>query len=170
MSAKDAFFKKLKENNISQEDLRAKVKTDKAFYRGAIFDLTGLIETWLTGSGVKVTTTDNNFNDETILTRQGCEDLSDYKVHVCRIENGGKVAIVAPEGIYGGRESKGWASLTIDTPNRSPRTQKFSLRLADNGTWSIRPGDAAAILYTSTIREEMPLTEESFFRAIQSLA
>lgn len=170
MSAKDVFLKKLKENSSSQEERRAKVQTDKTFYRGAIFDLAELFETWLRGSGVKITTTDNDFSDETILTHQGCEDLNTYKVHVCRIENGENIAVLAPEGIYGERGAKGWASLTINTPNRSPRIQKYTLRLADNGTWTISPGDSAADIYASPIREEMPLTEEVFFKAILSLA
>lgn len=170
MSAKDAFFKKMKENSSSKEELRSKVKTDKDFYRGAIFDLTKLFETWLHGSGVKVTTTDNNFSDETILTRQGCEDLSAYQVHVCTIENGENIAFLTPEGIYGERGAKGWASLTINTPSRAPRTLKLTLRLADNGTWTISPDDNVASVYASPIREEMPLTEEVFFQAIQSLA
>lgn len=170
MSAKDDFFKKVRENANSNEELRSKVKSDINAYRSAVYDLTKQIENWLHASGVEVSTTENNFRDETILTRQGCEDLSAYQIHVCGIKNGEKVAIIAPEGIYGGRGTKGWASLTIDTPYRVPRTLKFTLRLADNGTWTIRPGDDTASVYASPIREEIPLTEESFFRAIQSLA
>ena len=170
MSAKDDFFKKVKENNSSQEERRSKVQTDKVFYRGAVFDLTELFESWLRGSGVKVTITDNDFSDETILTLQGCEDLNTYKVHVCRIENGEKIAVLAPEGIYGERGAKGWASLTINTPNSAPNTLTLTLRLDNDGVWNIGPGDNAADVYASPFEKEMQLTEESFFLAIQSLA
>lgn len=170
MSAKDDFFKKVRENADSDEERRSKVKSDINTYRSAIYDLTKQIEIWLHGSGVGVSTTENNFRDETILTLQGCEDLSAYQIHVCGIKNGEKVAIIAPEGIYGGRRTKGWASLIIKIPNQIPGTLKFILRFTDENNWTIKTGEDVASMYASVIDEEIPLTEESFFRAIQSLA
>lgn len=170
MSAKDDFFKKVQENNSKQEDLRASLQARRTSFRSAMFDLTKQVDHWLHGSGVEVITTERNFHDETIITFNGCEDLSLYSAAVCKISNGTKTATIEPLGIHLRKETKGWASLTIDTPNRAPRTQRFIMRLIDDGTWTIRNDDASSSIHEPLIKQETPLTEESFFQTISSLA
>ncbi|WP_283647538.1 hypothetical protein [Hafnia paralvei] len=170
MSAKDEFFKKVQESNNTQEDLRSRVQANIMSFRAAMFDLTKQVDSWLNGSGIGVTTTEQSFRDETILMLPGCENLSSYKASFCKMQNGSKMAIIEPIGIYGGTATKGWASLAIDTPNRAPRIQKFILRLNDNGTWSIRNDDAPSSMYEPLIKPESPLTEDSFFQTISPLA
>lgn len=170
MSARDGFFKKVQENQNNQQDLLSKVRADVMSFRAAMFDLTKQVENWLNGSGVEVFTTENLFNDESISFIQGCEGLSTYKIAACRIKNGAKTAALEPVAVYGGRATKGWASLTIDTPNRAPRIQKFLLLLGEDGLWKIRNDNMPTHMNDSLIKQEYELNEESFFQAIESLA
>ena len=170
MSAKEGFFRKVQENQNNKKDQLSQVKADVTFFRSAMFDLTKQIETWLDGSGVQVVTTEQHINDESISFIDGCEALSTYKIAVCTMQNGPKVAVVKPASVYGGTASKGWASLTIDTPNRAPRIQRFLLRLGEGGTWTVRNDDMPTNMHDSLDKQEYKLTEENFFQAIQPLA
>lgn len=170
MSAKDAFLKKVQENKSNQEDLRSIVQAHRTSFRSAMFDLTKQVDHWLHGSGVEVITAERNFHDETIITLNGCEDLSSYSVAVCTMSNGTKTATIEPLGIHLRKGTKGWASLIIDAPNRAPRTQRFIMRLIDDGTWTIRNDDVPSTIHEPLIKPETPLTEESFFQTISSLA
>jgi len=170
MSARDGFFKKVQENQDNQQNLISRVQADVMSFRAAMFELTKQVEQWLHGSGVEVATTEKLFNDESVSFIQGCEDLSTYKISSCRIKNGPKTAVIEPAAAYGGKATKGWASLTIDTPNRAPRIQKFLLRLGEDGTWTIRNDDMPSNMHDPLIKQEFALTEETFFQAIESLA
>lgn len=166
MSAKESFFKKVKENKSNQEEFANKIRSDIGSFRNKMFELTKDIDMWLHGSGVEVVISEVPFNDGTISAIPGIESLSNYKSSVCRMKNGSKTALLQPEGIYGG-ENKGWASLTIETPERHPATQRFLLRVRSDDSWVIKKE------YTKQFvskYDEKDLTESSFFEAIESLA
>ena len=139
-------------------------------FRSAMFELTKQVEQWLHGSKLEVATAEKSFNDESVSFIQGCESLSTYKISSCRIKNGLKTAVIEPAAAYGGNATKGWASLTIDNPNRAPRIQKFLLRLGEDGTWSIRNDDMPSNMHEPLVKKEHALTEDTFFQAIDSLA
>lgn len=66
MSAKDAFFKKVQENNNAQEAHVKRAKTDIETFRTSMAALIQQVESWLKGSGVEVSVTGNRYHDESI--------------------------------------------------------------------------------------------------------
>lgn len=167
MSAKDAFFQKIQDNKAAQQSQEDKVRQDIQNFRTGMVQLTQQIQQWLDGSGVEVTITDIDFQDETLITmEERIRNLSHYSNVIMKIKNNNKTAVISPLGVYGGG-AIGWASLIIDNPSQAPRQEKYILRMSDeDNTWSIRQDRTPM----GNMLENIQLTEDIFFQVISSLA
>jgi hypothetical protein len=170
MPAKDAFFQKVQENKVTQQSQEESIKRDIQTYTTSMVKLTQQIQQWVNGSGVSVTVSEVDFQDDTLSMMQGSiRNLSRYRNVTLKITNDNKTASLTPLGVYGGG-AVGWASLVIDNPSRAPRQERFLLRLnREDNVWSIRP-DITPNLRDPLLPENTPLTEEIFFQTISSLA
>lgn len=170
MSAKDVFLKKVQENNNSQASRIERAKEDIKTFRTRMKDLVNQVDEWLKGSGVEVTIIENEHHDSSIAIMAGdSSNLGRYPVSSIRLKNGTKTASITPIAIYG-YAAAGRATLTLENPNRAPRTVKYCLILdKDDFSWYILPENQPAAR-PGQPRQRDPLTEEIFFRAIESLA
>lgn len=166
MSAKDDFFKKVTENKERQEATKVQIASDTLRFTNAMHHLIQQIEAWLHKSGIDVVVTENEHHDESIMMYSGGEKLSTYRVKSCHMKNGVKKASLIPIAVYGGQK-RGWASLSIDNPNRAPRNQKYLLSLSSDDVWIIKQDIVSPRAQQDNGAE---LTEESFFQALESLA
>lgn len=168
MSAKDAFFQKVQENKATQQSQEENIKQDIQTYRAGMVKLTQQIQQWVNGSGVVVTVSEVDFQDETLLMMQdSIRNLSRYRNVTLKITNNNKTALLMPSGVYGGG-AVGWASLLIDNPSRAPRLERFLLRLnREDNVWSIRPDRTPN--FGEAQPQNTPLTEEVFFQVISCL-
>jgi len=172
MSARDNFMKKAQENSASQQNLTEKVKRDTQNYRARLHDLTKQIDEWLHNTGVAVSIKETNFRDENISFLPDGESLSQYRANTLTMKHGQKTALLEPVSVYG-EDARGTVLLSIDNPNRSPRDEKFILQLDKAGLdWTIRRAvnPSTITMNSPLVLPENPLTEESFFGAIESLA
>ncbi|TBL63852.1 hypothetical protein [Hafnia paralvei] len=162
MSAKDGFLKKVQENNEAQQSNEERVKKDIQEFRSRVFSLAKQVEQWLHGTGIQVSIGSKRLHDETVSFAMGNSAHGSYEVTTVQLQNNTKSARIEPEWLYG-LGLKGSVELVIDTPNRSPRQQKFSLCMGPNESWLIsRDGQRK--------NEGETLTEETFFSSIESLA
>ena len=170
MSAKDVFFKKVQENNDSQASRIERAKEDIQTFRARMKTLVSQVDEWLKGSGVEVTIIENEYHDDSIGIMAGnTSNLGRYLVSSVRLKNDTKTASITPIAIYG-YGAAGRAALTLENPNRAPRTTKYFLTLnKDDLSWYIHPENQPAAR-PGQPRQSDPLTEETFFRAIESLA
>lgn len=170
MSSKDAFFKKVQENNDSQAARIERAKEDIQTFKTRMKDLVNQVDKWLKGSGVEVTILENEHHDSSIGIMAGnTSNLGRYLVSSIRLKNDTKTASITPIAIYG-YAAAGRATLTLENPNRAPRTTKYFLTLdKEDLSWYIHPENQPAAR-PGQPRQRDPLTEESFFRAIETLA
>jgi hypothetical protein len=166
MSAKDAFFKKVQENNEAQQSNEERVRTDVKSFRARVFSLSKDIEQWLHGSGIQVSQSEVLLNDETVSYALGNNADGRYNITQIRLQNGDKNAVLKAEGLYY-MGPTGCLSLTITNPYRAPSQTKFTLfmRVAnqqEEGWTIVRDGQKSP--------EGKRLTEDEFFSAIESLA
>ena len=170
MSAKDAFFKKVQENNNAQETHVERAKTDIEKFRTSMATLAQQIESWLKGSGVEVSVTEDRHHDESIGHVLGSGyNLGQYQIVSVRLKNNTKTGMIKPDAVYG-YGAAGRATLTLENPDRAPRTAKYFLILSkDDHSWSIRPENQPPA-QPGQPRQSYPLTEENFFKVIETLA
>lgn len=166
MSEKDAFFKKVQENNEAQQSNEERVRTDVNSFRARVFSLSKDIEQWLHGSGIQVSKSEVSLNDETVSYALGNNADGRYNITQVRMQNGEKNAVLKAEGLYY-VGSAGCLSLTITNPYCAPSQTKFTLfmRVAnqqEEGWTIIRDGQKSP--------QGKILTEDEFFSAIESLA
>lgn len=166
MSAKDAFFKKVQENNEAKQANAERVQNDIQEFRSRAFSLGENIEQWLEGSGINVSRSEVPLNDGTVAFALGNSDSMRYNIAHIRLQNGDKSAVLKAEGLYY-VGSTGCMSLTVSNPNRAPAQSKFTL-----------------FMHVATQKEEgwvitkdgqknpqgKLLTEDEFFSVIESLA
>lgn len=165
MSAKDAFFKAVKNNNEMAQSNELRVKEDINEYQRKTFQLSVQIQDWLDGSNVNFQAYESQFYDESVEFSAN-STLAQYKMTNIRIDNNGKQLTLSPEGLYYFGGSKGKLVLTIDNPSRSPRQTKFSLWMqkeSNTNGWSISEDKTNS----SDCKE---LTEEVFFQTISQIA
>lgn len=170
MSAKDDFFKKVQENNEAQQTHEERVKSDIQVFRSRMSSLAKQVEQWLHGSGIEVSITEKHHHDESIMCQlNNNTNLDRYTIASVSLKNQTKIATLNPVGVYGGG-ARGWVSLVVDTPSRAPRLQQFLLRLdKEEDNWTIR-SDIQPVGRPGQLPQSDPLTEETFFKAIESLA
>jgi|APAga8741243762_1050094.scaffolds.fasta_scaffold02047_10 hypothetical protein len=170
MSAKDAFFKKVQENNDSQAARIERAKEDIQTFRTRMKVLVNQVEQWLKDSGVEITIIENEHHDDSVGIMAGdSSNLRRYLINSIRLKNGTKTAAITPIAIYG-YGAAGRAALTLENPNRAPRTTKYFLTLdKDDLSWYIHPENQPAARPGQPRQRDL-LTEESFFRAIETLA
>lgn len=162
MSAKDNFVKQVQENNEAQQSNEERVKKDIQEFRSRVFSLAKQVEQWLHGTGVQVSIGSKRLDDETVSFALSNSTCSSYEITTVQLRNNTKSAKIEPEWLYG-FGLKGSVVLVIDTPNRSPRQQKFGLCMGPDESWIIsREGQRRG--------EGETLTEETFFMALESLA
>ncbi len=165
MSARDSFFKKVQENQKTQQSQAKKVTDDIKLFRFGMAELTGQIKGWLTDSGVQVTITERQILDRSlkniISENPSINDI--YPLTEISLVNGTKAAKFTPDGLYFS-ENGSSVLLTVNNTQLSPAPKKFVLVLDNNAkAWTIRPDEHEAF-------EAALLTEETFFRAIETLA
>lgn len=167
MSAKDAFFKKVQENNEARLSHEERVRSDINTFRSRAFSLSKDIDLWLQGSGIQVLQSEDLMYDETVKFVSGNNIDGRYNITQVRLQNGNKNALLKAEGLYYMGGSTGCLSLTITNPNRAPSQTKFTLFMhvanqQEEGWTIIRDGQKSP--------EGKLLTENEFFSAIESLA
>lgn len=169
MSAKDAFFKKMQENSEAQNNRLEQAKVNVETFKTSMETLARQVESWLKGSGVEVLITEEIHHDASIGHFTGSSNLGQYLVASVRLKNNTNIGTIKPNEVYG-YGAAGRATLTLDNPSRAPRETKYLLILSkDDHTWSIRP-ENQPLAQPGQPRQSDPLTEESFFKAIDTLA
>ncbi|QJT82294.1 hypothetical protein [Kosakonia sp. MUSA4] len=165
MSAKDDFFKKVKENRNSGEEHAERVRQDITLFRSRLSELAEQITQWLQGSGIEITRTETLLNDDSVKQFPGNGTDGTYKTPQVNLKNGEKVAELKAECLYGA--GLGCVSLIITNPYRAPSKTTFKLYMniknqPEEG-WMIK-------IEHMPIHHAKLLTEEIFFGAIEALA
>jgi len=166
MSAKDAFFKKIQENNEAKQSNEERVRADVNSFRARVFSLAKDIDQWLHGSGIQVSQSEVLLNDDSVGFSLGNNADGRYKITQVKLQNGDKNAVLKAEGLYY-IGATGCLSLTITNPYRTPSQTKFTLfmRVANQQEegWTITKDGQKSL-------QGQLLTENEFFTAIESLA
>jgi hypothetical protein len=166
MSAKDTFFKKVQENSQAQQSKEVQVKQDIKQFQIETMKLTQQIKGWLDGSGIEIVEGETELHDDTVSYALGNTSLMRYSIANLVMKNGVKSAKLIPDFLYGfGFQGK--LTLTIETPNRSPSKQIFSLHMYEHNQseegWHLICADQRPA-------KRVLLNEDVFFETIGSIA
>ncbi|MBS0969541.1 hypothetical protein CYR40_08505 [Chimaeribacter arupi] len=153
MTAKDDFFKKMRENVEEERTAIEAVKEDISMFQREIAFLFENIELWFQDSSVRCDRT------ETFLTA-GNAPYARYQVQELRLTNGKKTLFIVPQGLYYFGGAKGCILVSVGN-DRSDR-KLFELRMQD----SRANFENWAIIDHQKPHHVTPFNEENFFRLI----
>jgi len=153
MSAKEAFFKRMRENVEEEKAAVDALKEDIAAFQREIAFLFENIELWFQDSGVRCE------RKEAFLTA-GNAPYVRYQVQELCLTNGKKTLYIVPQGLYYFGGAKGCILVTIGN-DRSDR-KLFELRMQD----SRANFENWAIIDHLKPHHVTPFNEENFFKLI----
>ncbi|WP_139429154.1 hypothetical protein [Aeromonas veronii] len=158
MSTKDAFFQKLEVNsNAKKEQEDALKMTIQAFQQDTAV-LIKTIQEWFASSPVKATVSSVSLFEES--TR--------FEVTSLKLVNGSKSLTIVPTGLYYFGVA-GALDVTIQNPERSPATTKFSIHWKDSVSklsgWVLVTGGGGQLPV-----QRVEFNQENFFTSIMHFA
>lgn len=161
MSARERFFKKVQQNKMLPRN-EGPVEADVRAFCQQMDKLSEQIEEWLEGAGIDIILATKYLNDLSTLGTSLNSGVSRYEITTVRLQNGDRSVSIIPEQLYKPNE-KGCATLMVDVPDQPTGRQTFFLTMAPDECWFIRSEH-------QEVRRRVLLTEEVFFRTIDSLA
>lgn len=155
MSAKDAFFQKLDENNKAKREADEAFKNEVLAFQNDTASLIAEIKGWFNHTSIDATSSQMRISEGT----------EQFEVPTLILRNGDKILTIEPEGFYY-FGATGNLNVTIKSVSSQSRQPAFQLHWKDSQGnqegWTIVAG---APLVTRT-----KFTQDNFFSLIQSFA
>ncbi|UAY64420.1 hypothetical protein K9O83_12220 [Enterobacter bugandensis] len=160
MSARERFFRKVQQNSDSTPP--PSHKSAEAEIRAFCQRMDALVQqinAWFEGSGIEIITATKHIHDLSTIGYSLSSGICRYDITTIRLVNGDRSASIMPEQLCRGAET-GCVTMRVDAPGIS---QAFYLSMAAEEEWFIRREHQSA-------KENAVMTEDHFFRAVDSLA
>lgn len=158
MSARELFFKKVKQNKILLRS-EGPVEADIRAFCQRMDELAQQVTQWLDGTGIEIVRALKYLSDLSTVGASLNSGTSRYEITSIRLLNGCRSVSILPERVYQPGE-KGCVMMVIDVPSGK---QRFYLSMMPGGGWFIR-GEHQAI------EQRVIMTEEVFFQSVDRLA
>lgn len=159
MSARERFFKKVQQNNARQVPAEKSAQAEIQAFRRRVDELAAQIASWFDGSAIAVILTTRHIHDLSTVGYSLSSGICRYDITAIRLVNGDRRASIVPEQLCQGGET-GCMIMRVEAPGIC---QVFHLSMAPEGGWFIRREHQG-------VKENVIMTEERFFQAIDGLA
>jgi len=159
VSARERFFKKVQHNNASVPPGKNSVETEVRAFSSRMNALAQQINQWFSGSNIEVTFSTKHIHDLSTLGYSLSCGICRYDITTIRLQNGERSVTILPEQLCHGAE-RGFVTMRVAAFGV---TQVFYLSMAPEAGWFIRREH-------QSIKENVIMTEERFFDAIDRLA
>lgn len=158
MSARERFLKKVQPGKASATCGKTSVDVDIQAFRWRMDDLAQQVSEWFAGTCITVTLGIRHIHDLSTIGYSLENGICRYDITTIRLQNGEHSVRIMPEQLCRGREI-GCVVMRVETAD----IQVFQLSLAPEKGWFIRREHQSA-------QDNVMMTEELFFRAIERLA
>lgn len=162
MSVRERFFKKVQQKQNGTVAGDGSVGADIQAFCQRMDELAQQVQLWFEGSGIEVIIAMKHLQDLSTVGRCLNSGASRYDITSIRLQNDIRSVSIMPEQLYQ-KGNKGCMTMTVDTPDCTSNKQQFYLCMAPESGWFIR-GEH------QTAANKIIMTEDIFFRAIESLA
>lgn len=159
MSARERFFRKVQQNITRIPSGQRTAEAEIKVFRQRMDELAQQVSQWLAGSGIEVTLSTKHIHDLSTVGFSLDSGICRYDITTVLLQNGGRSVSIVPEQLCRGTET-GCVTLRINVPGVA---QVFYLSMAPESGWFIRSKHQGG-------QDNVLLTEEVFFRAIENLA
>ncbi|HCM9274275.1 TPA: hypothetical protein N5L20_003094 [Enterobacter kobei] len=159
MSARERFFKKVQQNSNSVLPGKTSAEAEILEFCQRMDELAQQIDQWFEGSGVEVIIATRHIHDLSTIGYSLSSGICRYDITTVRLQNGERSASIIPDQFCQGAE-RGCVTMRVEAPGIH---QVFHLSMAAETGWFIRREN-------QDIQKRVMLTEDIFFRAIDSLA
>lgn len=155
MSARDAFFKKMEDNQTAEQAGAESLKTTIGEFQSETNQILAIIQEWFKGTSVRAEITKQTLVAESTNVP--------YPIGTLRLINGSKALEIVPEGLFFVGTT---GSLKVALRTTSSRRELFYLHMKDSranhGGWSIVHGPAPV--------KVIPFNQDNFFENIGDFA
>ena len=159
MSARERFFKKVQQNSNSMLPGKTSAGVEIREFCQRMDELAQQISRWFEGCGIEVIIATRHIHDMSTIGYSLSSGICRYDITTVRLNNGERSASIMPEQLCRGAET-GCVTMRVEAPGIR---QVFNLSMAPETGWYIRGEHQSA-------SENVIMTEEGFFRAVDRLA
>lgn len=159
MSARERFFKKVQHNSASVPSGKNSVEAEVRVFCSRMNDLARQISQWFSGSTIEMTFSTKHIHDLSTVGYSLSSGICRYDITTIRLQNGDRSVTILPEQLCH-RTETGLVTMRVEAYGI---TQVFYLSMAPDTGWFIRREH-------QSVKENVIMTEERFFEAVDRLA
>lgn len=159
MSARERFFNKVQHNSASVPSGKNSVEAVVRAFRSRMNDLARQMSQWFSGSTIEVTFSTKHIHDLSTVGYSLTSGICRYDITTIRLQNGDRSVTILPEQLCH-RTETGLVTMRVEAYGI---TQVFYLSMAPDTGWFIRRE-------RQSVKENVIMTEERFFEAVDRLA